>query len=69
MGFWKSVWCHRTKILGAIGLAAGCFENYLSVNHIALLPDQYRGYLLSIFAALVFWVGLYNTLREGWEQS
>lgn len=56
----KRLWCHRTKLLGAIAMAAGYAENNLAqLGHV--IPDRYRGALLSGLGVIVFLVGLYNS--------
>jgi hypothetical protein len=54
---------HRTKMIGACGVGAGCVQNYLATNHIAVLPQKWHGILISAFGMIVFLVGLYNSLR------
>lgn len=58
----RFVWSHRTKTLGALGMAAGGAEKFVA-NH----PDFHlpaRGTLLIIFGGAVAVVGLYNQLEE-----
>lgn len=60
------LWSHRTKTLGAVGVAAGALENQLQVHANIQLPG--RGVLLIIFGSAVTIVGTYNSLAAyfGW---
>lgn len=59
----KWVWCHRTKTIGMLGMGAGYVENHLAqLGHV--VPDSWRGVIVSSLGMIIFCVGLYNSLRE-----
>lgn len=57
----RFVWSHRTKTLGALGMAAGGVEKFIAQHPDFHLPA--RGTLLIIFGGLVAIVGLINELE------
>lgn len=54
--------CHRTKIVGGLGMAAGYAENNLAqLGHV--IPDQYRGSIVAALGAIVFIIGVINSMN------
>lgn len=56
------LWCHRTKIAGALGMGAGFAQNNLAqLGHV--LPPQWHGILIAALGMIVFCIGLFNSMN------
>ena len=68
----RYIFHHRTKAVGALGLAAGSAENWLNAHDkLPLWIEHQRGVILMVFGTLVTMVGFYNSLANyfGWRDD